>query len=78
MWDSDTEHLMRPWHVHGASADLAFTPYYVKHTSTNALVISSRTDQLFGVWSGWVLDETGTRVHVDGIEGFAEDALNRW
>nr|WP_258131172.1 MULTISPECIES: DUF2804 domain-containing protein [unclassified Microbacterium] len=42
------------------------------------LVIESRTDQLFGVWTGWALDDTGTRVHVDGIEGFAEEVLNRW
>ncbi|EQM83942.1 DUF2804 domain-containing protein [Microbacterium maritypicum] len=78
VWDYDSEHFMRPWHVHGTSADLVFTPFYDKHSHTNALVISSRTDQLFGVWTGWVRDENGTRVRVDGIEGFAEEVLNRW
>ena len=63
---------------HGTSADLVFTPFYDKHSHTNALVISSRTDQLFCVWTGWARDENGTRVHVDGIEGFAEEVLNRW
>lgn len=78
VWDYDPEHFMHPWHVHGATADLVFTPFYDKRSRTNALVIESRTDQLFGVWSGWALDDSGTRVHVDGIEGFAEEVLNRW
>ncbi|MFK0241806.1 DUF2804 domain-containing protein [Microbacterium sp. NPDC090281] len=78
VWDYDPERFMQPWHVHGATADLTFTPFYDKRSRTNALVIESRTDQLFGVWTGWALDNTGTRVHVDGIEGFAEEVLNRW
>lgn len=64
--------------MHGATADLTFTPFYDKMSRTNALVIASRTDQLFGVWSGWVRDDTSTPVRVDGIEGFAEEVLNRW
>jgi hypothetical protein len=78
VWDYEPEHFMRPWHVHGAAADLTFSPFYDKRSRTNALLIASSTDQLFGVWTGWVLDDTGTRVRVDGIEGFAEEVLNRW
>ncbi|MDF2559541.1 MAG: putative glycoside hydrolase family protein [Microbacterium sp.] len=78
VWDYDPDHFMRPWRVHGSTADLTFSPFYDKRSRTNALVIASRTDQLFGVWSGWVRDDTGTQVRVDGIEGFAEDVLNRW
>jgi hypothetical protein len=78
VWDCEPEHFMRPWHVHGAAADLTFSPFYDKRSRTNALLIASSTDQLFGVWTGWVLDDTGTRVRVDGIEGFAEEVLNRW
>lgn len=77
-WDYDSAEWMRPWHIHGTTADLVFTPFHNKHSRTNVLVISTRTDQLFGVWSGWVLDDTGSRVRVDGIEGWAEDVLNRW
>ena len=77
-WDYDPAHWMRPWRVTGRRADLTLTPFHHKHSSTQALVISSRTDQLFGTWSGWVLDDQGEKVAVDGIEGFAEDVLNRW
>ncbi|WP_404472438.1 DUF2804 domain-containing protein [Microbacterium aerolatum] len=78
VWDYDSSDWLRPWHIHGESADLTFTPFHNKHSRTNVLVISTRTDQLFGTWSGWVLDDTGSRVGVDGIEGWAEDVLNRW
>ncbi|WP_337005135.1 MULTISPECIES: DUF2804 domain-containing protein [unclassified Microbacterium] len=78
VWEYDPERFMQPWRIHGATAELTFTPFYDKRSRTNALVIASRTDQLFGVWTGWVLDDTGSRVRVDGIEGFAEEVLNRW
>ncbi|MGM7665557.1 DUF2804 domain-containing protein [Microbacterium sp. A93] len=78
VWDYDSSDWMKPWHIHGERADLTFTPFYNKHSRTNVLVISTRTDQLFGTWSGWVLDAADERVTVDGIEGWAEDVLNRW
>ncbi|MBS1673511.1 MAG: DUF2804 domain-containing protein [Actinobacteria bacterium] len=78
VWDYDTEDWMRPWRIHGESADLTFTPFYDKHSRTNALLITTRTNQLFGTWTGWVRDETGEHVAVDGIEGWAEDVHNRW
>lgn len=78
VWNYDSSDWMRPWHVRGANADLTFTPFHNKHSRTNALLIATRTDQLFGTWSGWILDSSGERVSVDGIEGWAEDVLNRW
>lgn len=78
VWDYDSSDWMRPWHIHGETADLRFAPFHNKHSRTNVLVISTRTDQLFGTWSGWVLDDSGERISVDGIEGWAEDVLNRW
>ncbi len=78
VWEYDASDWMRPWRVTGERADLTFTPFYNKASRTNALVVSSRTNQLFGVWTGWVLDDRDERVRIDGIEGFAEDVLNRW
>ena len=42
------------------------------------LVIASEIHQCFGVFTGWVLDDSGTRVPVDGLVGWAEEARNRW
>lgn len=77
-WDYDADDVPRAWRIRGDRADLTFVPFHRKSSRTNALIISSRTDQMFGVWSGWVLDSAGERVVVDGIEGWAEEVLNRW
>jgi hypothetical protein len=75
---SSREGWMRPWRITGESADLTLTPFHHRHSAVNALALSQRADQVFGTWAGWVRDDLGERVRVDGIEGWAEDVLNRW
>lgn len=77
-WDYDPAHWMRPWRITGESADLTLAPFHHRHSSTQAVAVAQRADQVFGTWTGWVRDDTGARVRVDGIEGWAEDVLNRW
>ncbi|MGV8964714.1 MAG: DUF2804 domain-containing protein [Cellulomonas sp.] len=67
-----------PWHVHGRSVDLTFTPFFDRTSLTDLRVVRSSTHQCFGTWSGWVLDDAGDRQPVDGIEGSAEDVEQRW
>lgn len=70
--------LHGPWRITGERADLVLQPFHLKVTRSNLGVVSSSTDQAFGTWSGWVLDDHGTKVAVDGAVGFAEDVHNRW
>ncbi len=72
-WEYDLARPLDPWRIHGGGLDATFTPFYDKRSATNLLVVASRTDQCFGVWSG-VFDG----IPFDGIEGFAEDVHNRW
>jgi len=72
-WDYDLSRPLQPWRVHGGGLDAVLTPFYDKQSRMNLGVLSSRTDQCFGVWSG---EFDGVRF--DGIEGFAEDVHNRW
>ena len=44
----------------------------------NLGVVAAETHQCFGTWSGWMADDAGTRVRVDGAVGWAEEARNRW
>ena len=78
VWDYNPSAWLEPWHIHGETADLTFVPFYDKASTTQAVVISTRTDQCFGHYSGWMLDDAGTRVEFDGILGWAEDVHNRW
>jgi hypothetical protein len=80
-WDYDWDHPMRPWRVShpDGSVDLTLTPDFDKHSAVNALVLATEVHQVFGRWSGHVTDdETGRRVEVDGIQGFAEESRSRW
>ena len=76
-WEYDRDDYLRPWRISGAGFDATFTPFHDKQARTNLGVLSNRTDQCFGTWTGSF--DTGTEiVRFDGIEGFAEDVHNRW
>lgn len=78
VWDWTPGAWTEPWHVRGGSADLTFTPFHDRVSSTDAGLVRSSTHQCFGHWSGWVLDASGARQSVDGIVGSAEDVEQRW
>jgi hypothetical protein len=78
VWDYDVNCWMRPWRVHGESVDLTFIPEYVKEAATDLWVVSSRTHQAFGTWSGAVRDDRGRLVRVAEVFGWAEDVRQRW
>lgn len=72
-WSYDLADWRRPWRIVGGELDATFTPEFNRQASSNFGVISSRTDQCFGYWSGRFAD-----VAFEGIYGWAEDVHNRW
>lgn len=74
-WEYDIADWRTPWRVSGGGLEASFAPFYDKRSATNLGVVSSRTDQCFGVWSG---SFAPAGLEFDGIEGFAEDVHNRW
>jgi hypothetical protein len=76
-WDYDVADWRTPWRIRGGGLDASFVPFYDKRSATNLGVVSSRTDQCFGHWSGSFATGDGV-VAFEGIEGFAEDVHNRW
>lgn len=80
-WRYDLAPPLEPWRVTGGGLDATFTPFSDKRSSTNLGVLSSRTDQCFGEWSGafaWT-DASGAHdLAFAGLAGFAEDVHNRW
>ncbi|WP_137844952.1 DUF2804 domain-containing protein [Microbacterium sp. 2FI] len=77
-WEYDTANFLRPWRVHGETLDLTFVPFYDKVTRTDLGIVSSRTDQCFGWWSGRFTSAEGEAIAFEGIQGWAEDVRNRW
>ncbi|PYI39306.1 DUF2804 domain-containing protein [Arthrobacter psychrolactophilus] len=78
IWDYSTTDWLAPWHIHGATADLRFTPVYDKVSAINLGILSNNTHQCFGHYDGEITDSDGHRIRVAGILGWAEDVHNRW
>jgi hypothetical protein len=81
LWDYDWEDPMRPWHVvdPGGQLDVVLTPRFDKHTKVDATAdLGSETHQVFGTWSGRLVDDDGMALELEGLQGFAEEARQRW
>ena len=77
-WDYDLADWRRPWRIGGAGLEAEFVPFYNKRSRTDFVVLSSRTDQCFGHWSGQVALDGGEVVTFAGLVGWAEEVHNRW
>ncbi len=77
-WEYSLDHPLDPWSVRGGGLEASFVPFFDKHSATNLGVVSSRTVQCFGHWSGTFAQADGATVEFDGITGWAEDVHNRW
>lgn len=77
-WEYDARDWLRPWRIHGERLEVQFTPFHERAARTNLLVVASQAHQCFGHFTGWVVDDAGERVGVDGLVGWAEEVRNRW
>ncbi|MFI2754134.1 DUF2804 domain-containing protein [Cellulomonas sp. P22] len=81
VWEYDRADWLAPWRVHDVArerVDLTFTPFHERASRMNLGVVAGETHQCFGTWTGWMSTDAGERVRVDGVEGWAEEARNRW
>lgn len=80
VFEYDDRDFMRPWRMRTASSDavqLEFTPFYDRANAINLLLLSSKTHQMFGHFSG-KLHVDGQTVPIDNILGWAEEHRARW
>jgi hypothetical protein len=71
---------MRPWRIDdpGGQLDMVFTPRFDKHSQVDAGEFGSETHQVFGAWSGRLVTDDGLELRFSGLQGFAEEARQRW
>ena len=72
---------MQPWHVvdPGGQLDVVLTPRFDKHTPRRRPAsCGSEIHQVFGTWSGRLRTDDGLELELDGLQGFAEEARQRW
>ena len=72
---------MQPWHITdpGGQLDAVLTPRFDKYTNVGAgEAFGTEVHQVFGAWSGRLRTDDGRELAFDGIQGFAEEARQRW
>jgi hypothetical protein len=77
-WSYDRRDWLAPWRISGERVDVRFIPYHERAALTDFGVIRSETHQCFGHYEGWLIDDSGERIRVDGVDGWAEETRNRW
>lgn len=74
----DNRDFMRPWTMRSDRVDLTFTPFLDRTAKTNLLLIRSEVHQMFGNYTGTVVDDGGVAHRIDGLIGWAEEHHARW
>lgn len=71
--------FMAPWTFRSLGGDIRidFEPVYNRHADTNALIIRSNQNQVFGLFKGYFLLD-GQEVYFEDLPGFAEKVYNKW
>ncbi len=79
-WDYDWDEPLQPWHVvdPGGQLEATLTPRFDKHSHVEAGELGSETHQVFGTWSGRLRTDDGLDLDFRGLQGFAEEARQRW
>lgn len=79
-WTYDWDRPLDPWHVvdPGGQLDAVLTPRLDKHTDVAGRKRSSQVHQVFGTWSGRLRTDDGLELDFTDLQGFAEEARQRW
>lgn len=70
---------MSPWKVvdPAGKLDIELIPAHDRHSKTDIGVLATEVHQVFGHWSGEVVDDDRRRVDLEGMQGFAEESRSR-
>jgi hypothetical protein len=80
-WTYDWDECMRPWRVRTKQTDqvdVELRPFFDRHDSTDLKIVKMEVHQCFGRWSGRIRGADDRPAILNGIDGFAEEARNRW
>lgn len=76
----DAADYMKTWKFtdNEGRLDLDFVPFTDRTATTNLAVIQSEVHQMFGRYSGTVVDDQGNTIEIKDLIGFAEEHHARW
>lgn len=72
--------LLQQWHFTDKDGrlDVVFSPILNRRDVTNALIVSTSQNQVFGEFDGHVVLDDGSKLEFSHCRGFAEKVVNRW
>lgn len=75
-----TDDYLKKWTITSSDGrcELEFTPVADRRSNFNLILVKSVQHQVFGNFSGTVVLDDGTALHIDCLPGFAEDVYNRY
>lgn len=77
----DRQDFMRPWQIRtpiSHRVDLTFTPFYERRAKADLRFSRTEIHQMFGRFSGTVVDDGGSTLHLRDLMGWAEEHRARW
>lgn len=79
-WEYDWDRPLDPWTMvdPGGQLEVELRPTYDKYTLAGDEKLGSEVHQVFGRYHGWIADDSGERIELDGVQGFAEEARQTW
>ena len=76
----NTKNFMEPWKFtsNDNRFEMTMTPVVDRDSAVNLGVIKSVQHQVFGTFTGDIILDDGSKLHIENMLGFAEDVLNWW
>lgn len=78
--EKGNDDYLKPWKFISSDKrfEMDFLPIINRHSNTNAIIISSNQNQVFGKFSGIAVLDDGKEIKIKDMIGFAEKVKNRW
>ena len=72
--------FMSPWSITSSDKrfEMLFEPLIDRAACTDIKIIKSDQHQVFGYYTGDVVLDDGTKIHIDRLLGFCEKVENKW
>jgi len=77
----DQTNFMAPWRIRtpvSQRLDLTFVPFHLKQGALNLFVLATEIHVGFGHFGGHVVTDTGERIAISNLMGWAEEHRAKW
>jgi len=79
-FEFNPDNYLEPWTFtsNDGRFEMTMDPIIDRNSKTNLLIIKSVQHQVFGLFNGYFKLDTGEKIEVKNVLGFAEDVFNKW